>query len=87
MLALLFAGFNLIKAQSTNPEPKLVVGIVIDQMRYDYLYRFESLYGNDGFKKLRKGLTLLLPISIMFQPIQVRAILVYIQARLHILME
>jgi predicted AlkP superfamily pyrophosphatase or phosphodiesterase len=54
MLALLFACFNLLKAQSTNPQPKLVVGIVIDQMRYDYLYRFESLYGNDGFKKLMK---------------------------------
>ena len=25
-------------------KPKLVVGIVIDQMRYDYLYRFENLY-------------------------------------------
>lgn len=32
--------------------PKLVVGIVVDQMRYDYLYRYWSKYGNDGFKKL-----------------------------------
>ena len=32
--------------------PKLVVGIVIDQMRWDYLYRFSDLYGNDGFKRL-----------------------------------
>jgi len=32
--------------------PKLVVGIVVDQMRWDYLYRYEDLYGNDGFKRL-----------------------------------
>ncbi|GHA66010.1 alkaline phosphatase PafA [Pontibacter akesuensis] len=32
--------------------PKLVVGIVVDQMRYDYLYRYWSKYGNEGFKKL-----------------------------------
>lgn len=32
--------------------PKLVVGIVVDQMRYDYLYRFESKYGKGGFKRL-----------------------------------
>lgn len=33
-------------------KPKLVVGIVVDQMRYDYLTRFYSKYGNDGFKRL-----------------------------------
>ncbi|WP_297043408.1 alkaline phosphatase family protein [Thermoflavifilum sp.] len=32
--------------------PKLVVGIVVDQMRWDYLYRYDDLYGNDGFKRL-----------------------------------
>lgn len=32
--------------------PKLVVGIVVDQMRYDYLYRYWDKYGNDGFKKM-----------------------------------
>ncbi len=36
--------------------PKLVVGIVVDQMRWDYLYRFYDRYGNDGFKRiLRDG--------------------------------
>ncbi len=35
-----------------NSKPKLVVGIVIDQMRYDYIYRFWDKFGNDGFKKL-----------------------------------
>jgi len=32
--------------------PKLVVGLVIDQMRWDYLYRYNDLYGPDGFKRL-----------------------------------
>jgi predicted AlkP superfamily pyrophosphatase or phosphodiesterase len=32
--------------------PKLVVGIVIDQMRWDYLYRYYDRYSNDGFKRL-----------------------------------
>ena len=32
--------------------PKLVVGIVIDQMRWDYLYKYYSHYGDNGFKKL-----------------------------------
>ena len=35
-----------------NANPKLVVGIVVDQMRYDYLTRFYSKYGNGGFKRL-----------------------------------
>ena len=33
-------------------KPKLVVGIVVDQMRYDYIYRFWDDFGNDGFKRL-----------------------------------
>ncbi len=32
--------------------PKLVVGIVIDQMRWDYLYRFYDRYSQHGFKRL-----------------------------------
>lgn len=32
--------------------PKLVVGIVVDQMRADYVYRFAHHYGNGGFKRL-----------------------------------
>ncbi|WP_207433383.1 alkaline phosphatase PafA [Sabulibacter ruber] len=33
-------------------KPKLVVGIVVDQMRYDYLYRFWDKYSKEGFKRL-----------------------------------
>lgn len=32
--------------------PKLVVGIVVDQMRYDYLTRFYNHYGDGGFKRM-----------------------------------
>lgn len=32
--------------------PKLVVGLVIDQMRWDYLYRYNDLYNPNGFKRL-----------------------------------
>lgn len=33
-------------------QPKLVVGIVVDQMRHDYIYRYWNKYGNGGFKKI-----------------------------------
>jgi hypothetical protein len=36
----------------SQERPKLVVGIVVDQMRQEYLYRFESKYGEGGFKRL-----------------------------------
>ncbi|HVY75117.1 MAG TPA: alkaline phosphatase PafA [Puia sp.] len=32
--------------------PKLVVGIVVDQMRWDYLYRFYNRFGEGGFRRL-----------------------------------
>ncbi len=32
--------------------PKLIVGLVVDQMRWDYLYRYYSRYSNGGFKRL-----------------------------------
>ena len=34
--------------------PRLVVGIVVDQMRWDYLYRYYDRYGEGGFKRLMK---------------------------------
>lgn len=42
------------KEISTTPftSPKLVVGIVVDQMRFDYLTRFWNHYGDAGFKRL-----------------------------------
>lgn len=34
--------------------PKLVVGIVVDQMRHEYLYRYYDKFGNNGFKRIMK---------------------------------
>ena len=34
------------------PRPKLVVGIVVDQMRWDYLFRYYDRYQSNGFKRL-----------------------------------
>lgn len=41
------------KASSTIlNRPKLVVGLVVDQMRWDYLYRYYNRYSNGGFKRM-----------------------------------
>ena len=32
--------------------PKLVVGLIVDQMRWDYLYRYFDRYGETGFKRV-----------------------------------
>jgi predicted AlkP superfamily pyrophosphatase or phosphodiesterase len=32
--------------------PKIVIGLVIDQMRWDYFYRYYSRYSETGFKRL-----------------------------------
>jgi len=33
-------------------KPRLIVGIVVDQMRYDFLYRYWEFYGKRGIKRL-----------------------------------
>ncbi|MEP5338439.1 MAG: alkaline phosphatase PafA [Algibacter sp.] len=40
------------KENAIFTKPKLVVGIVVDQMRYDYLTRFYNRYGEGGFKRM-----------------------------------
>lgn len=52
LLALFF--YLPIAAQVTDNNPKLVVGIVVDQMRWDYLYRFQDRYTTGGFNRLMK---------------------------------
>ena len=34
------------------PRPKLVVGIMVDQMRWDYLFRYYDRYKTGGFKRI-----------------------------------
>ena len=38
-----------------NERPKLVVGIVVDQMRWDYLTRYYDQFTNDGFRRMMDG--------------------------------
>jgi predicted AlkP superfamily pyrophosphatase or phosphodiesterase len=49
-----FMVFPAFSQQNTsNPKkPKLVVGIVIDQMRQEYFYKFHERYTEGGFKRL-----------------------------------
>lgn len=45
--------FTQAPAQNSIPRPKLVVGIVVDQMRWDYLYRYYERYeAKGGFKRM-----------------------------------
>ncbi len=41
-----------LQAQVAPQPPKLVIGIVVDQMRNDYLYRYWDRFGSGGFKRL-----------------------------------
>lgn len=40
------------KTTTNASKPKLVLGIMVDQMRYDYLYRYYDKYSEGGFKRL-----------------------------------
>jgi len=47
---------NATPSKAVKTAPKLVVGIVVDQMRDDYLTRFWDHYGEGGFKRMvREG--------------------------------
>ena len=48
LLLALFALANL----NAQQRPKLVVGIVVDQMKMEYLYRFSNDFSSNGFKRL-----------------------------------
>src|SRR5690625_7822128 len=49
IFALLFSGVTI--AQDVE-RPKLVVGVMVDQMRWDYLHRYYDRYGDDGLKRM-----------------------------------
>ncbi len=57
-IVLLFSiiSIPLLSQEKTSNKPKLIVGIVIDQMRFDQLYKYEEKYSENGFKRLlREG--------------------------------
>ncbi|MEH6304539.1 alkaline phosphatase PafA [Olivibacter sp. CPCC 100613] len=52
-LLLLCCCISLYCAQAQQVDrPKLVVGIMVDQMRWDYLYRYYDRYTEGGFKRM-----------------------------------
>ncbi len=59
--AVLFCTFGFCLATAANAQPwtgppRLVVGVVVDQMRTDYIYRYWNNFGEEGFKRLvREG--------------------------------
>ena len=51
-LALFANGANAVEKEKVE-RPKLVVGIVVDQMRWDYLNYYDRTFGDGGFRHLK----------------------------------
>lgn len=53
VLAFFISILSVAQPGENLPRPKLVVGIVVDQMRWDFLYRYYDRYAtNGGFKRM-----------------------------------
>ncbi len=56
MRAILLLLFLAIQTAYTQERPRLVVGVIVDQMRADYFYRYYDQYSEGGFRRLlREG--------------------------------
>ena len=55
LLTLLFVTVAILPALAQSPKPKLVLTIVVDQFRYDYLTRFRAGYNGGLEELLTKG--------------------------------
>lgn len=53
--AMLMGSVVSAQERENGSRPKLVVGVVVDQMRWDYLYRFQEHYCEGGFMRLLNG--------------------------------
>jgi predicted AlkP superfamily pyrophosphatase or phosphodiesterase len=54
-IALMLASHSIGQTKNTSStKPKLIVGIVVDQMRFDYLYKYSKNYSSGGFNRLLK---------------------------------
>ena len=42
----------VLNSQAQVSRPKLIVGLVVDQMRWDYLYFYQNEYGQGGLRRL-----------------------------------
>lgn len=52
VLIIFLSVFSFVAQAQEVARPRLIIGIVLDQMRWDYLYRFEHRFDADGFKRL-----------------------------------
>lgn len=52
VVMMVMPAIRLLAHTGFGEKPKLVVGIVVDQMRWDYLGRYYDQFGNDGIKRL-----------------------------------
>ena len=52
---ILFFALSSILTIQAQQRPKLVVGIVVDQMKMEYLYRFSDDFSANGFKRIMNG--------------------------------
>ncbi len=54
---LLISGMSVFSQNPTLPseKPKMIIGIVVSEMRYDYLTRYWDRFGEGGFKRLVNG--------------------------------
>src|SRR6476660_4185049 len=50
-----FALLGFASTMMAQQRPKLVVGIVVDQMKMEYLYRFSGDFTDGGFRRLMKN--------------------------------
>ncbi len=56
-LAIIFLGLTLLTCKpqdSEDKKPKLVVGLIVDQMRFEILERLDPIFGEGGFRRLKK---------------------------------
>jgi len=51
-IIIVLLGFKVIAQDSLVKSPKLLVGLVVDQMRYDYLFKYWDKLGHGGFKRM-----------------------------------
>ena len=51
----LFFFLGSCRPEKKSKKTKLVIGIVIDQMRYDYLTKYANRYGENGFNRILKN--------------------------------
>ncbi len=52
LLLLFFIGYSFYGLAQDSNKPKLVVGVIIDQMGFDQLYKYQDRYGETGFNRL-----------------------------------